>query len=443
MKRKPPLLLIVLSIAVTLALIAACQPAGGQPTEPAESLFPTMTPGRVLHGLLDPPGAQDAGQFISNPATVAAMASQPTATPDTGSCPVSSQTATLPAELPGSGHDIHQEIVRFLSEGGSISRLENTLRDSWEILGEDGFIRHDIDLTLSGTPEIIAGYSHPEEGGRLFIAGCLDGRYALHYEVTSDEPAPPDLLLLGDMNRDGYTNVLFTTRTCDDILCSYQTRLIGWRPDAGRFVSLLATPIIGDTQPQARDIDDDGVTEIILRLESSGTSATGPLRTGVYIYDWDGSAYVLSIVQLDPPRYRVQIIHEADRKFARGNYAEAAELFQVAVDDDSLRAWYNDESPLLRTYALYRLLLARSSMEGADLFPTYERIIASITEGETYPVYIDLGHIFWEAYQSTADTSQACRQVQQVIAERPEALEHLNRYGRRSPTYSAGFLCPF
>jgi hypothetical protein len=430
---------------ILLAGLAACQPGMETPTVPPGELFPTVTPGRSVRGVLSTPdpSLRD-GLSISNPATIAALASQPTATPDSTACPALSSDAELPRENPVTAADVENEIVRYLSSGGSISSLEATLREGWELLGDDSFLRTDLDLTGEGIAEIVVGYTTPEGSGVLLILGCLDGRYVLHYQAVSDEPSPPEIFLVGDVNRDGFTNLAFTSRVCaSQDSCSYRTHLITWRPEVSRIVSLLGTTIISDTPPDISDIDNDGVGEIVVRLTNTGTQATGPLRTGVNIYDWNGSVYVLSIVQLDPPRFRIQIIHEADRQFAQSNYNEAIELYALALEDDALRLWFSDELPILQSYALYRLMLTYAAAGQVELFPIYQQIVESFPDPENQPVFAAIGAVFWEGFQLTNDLEAACLRVQRIIETQPKALELLNRYGSRSPTYSAHALCPF
>lgn len=433
----------LIALSLSLILLAACQSDAGTPAVPDDSAFPTVTPGGSLRGLLSTPDPADG--LISNPATVAAIASQPTATPDTSNCPAQHDDIAAPESAPGSSRAIAAEIVRLLSAGMSPGALEDALRDEWELMGEDGFMRTDLDLTSGGTAEIILGYSVPNEGGVLLIVGCMDGRYIQHHETLSDEAAPPELLMVGDMNRDNMTNLLFTSRVCPETGdCEYQTHLITWRAELARFVSLLGTTIISRTQPEARDIDGDDVTEIIVRLRSSGTSETGPLRTGVNIYDWNGSLYVLSIVQLDPPRYRIQIIHQADRNFAQGNLFDAVDLYQLALTNDDLDNWFNDEEPLLRSYALYRQLVIRAAVgEDDELMPIMERLAEAFPDPDIQPVYAEMSRIFWERFSTEENLSLACASVRELATARPEAVDRLNRYGSRSPIYTVADLCPF
>ncbi len=59
------------------------------------------------------------------------------------------------------------------------------------------------------------------------------------------------------------------------------------------------------------------------------------------------------------------------------------------------------------------------------------------------PPYAQMALEFWNAFQITNNLHSACLKAQEVILARPEALSLLNRYGSRSPTYTATDLCPF
>jgi hypothetical protein len=54
-----------------------------------------------------------------------------------------------------------------------------------------------------------------------------------------------------------------------------------------------------------------------------------------------------------------------------------------------------------------------------------------------------MARAFIEAFQSESDVSSACDAVETIIAAQPQAVEQLNRYGSRSPSYTAQDLCPF
>jgi hypothetical protein len=248
------------------------------------------------------------------------------------------------------------------------------------------------------------------------------------------------------MNFDQIPDLLFSNRQCsvdnsDD--CSYRTQLITWTPQGGRFVSLLNGPLSSAEPPTINDVDNDQVSEVVVRLSDPGNSVTGPLRTGVNIYDWNGASYVLSIVQLDPPRFKIQVIQEADRAFARLDTQQAISLYQQAQTNTDLRFWLNDEPAVLDAYIFYRLVVMYAYTEDDDLLPTYQAAIQSAPDPATQPVYIAMIDAFWNALQVTHNLHSACVEVQAIISARPEAVGLLNRYGSRSPVYNASDLCPF
>jgi hypothetical protein len=401
-----------------------------------------MTPGRTVHGVLPPvAGLPLDGGSLSNPATAVAIANQPTVTPDYRACPpVGGPTL---GDTPTNGRDMALEITRFLSEGGSVPALENLLRNDWDALGESGAVRNDIDLTGESVPEVIVAYDAPGDGGTLLILGCADREYVSRYQaITSGDV--PQLVQIGDMNFDTRPEVIFTSQVCaeeDD--CSYQTQVITWTPDRGRFISLLDGAINNPSIPTLSDIDNDRVMEIVVRLDEPGNEATGPLRTGVNIYDWDGSVYTLSIIQLDPPSFLIQVLQQADRAFAQLDTEQAIPLYEVALNDQSLRFWYNDEPTILNSYTLYRLLLAYSYIEDERRLETFQAILQAYPDAATAPVYVAMSSEFWNGLQVTNNLHSACLAVQDIIQARPEAVELLNRYGSRSPTYMAQELCPF
>lgn len=444
----------IYTLLLILLIAAACQPTPAEPPRLQITPFPTMTPGRVLRAPLQPPDFLLAGQ--SNPATAVAIQAQPSATPDFFTCPPLSPDAALEDTPPQNAPIIIEEILRYLQSGGAVGVLNETLRESWGLLGESGVARDDIDLTGEGRGEVILSYVPPGSEttpgrGMLLIAGCRAGAYELMYEVESDAPTPPALLTLGDMNRDRRNDMLFTVQRCtidengqaDLEACQYMTRLVTWNPRESRFVNLLGEDLLTFDQPEAADVDQDEVSEVVVRLENRGTTETGPLRTGINVYDWDGQRYTLSIVQYDPPRFKIQVIHEADRAFERGELPQAIALYSVALAGDDLGYWYDDEVDLLQSYLYYKLLVSHVQAGNPQQNDTFQALVSQWPDLAAGPIYAALAQTFITTYQVAQSTSNACADVVSQIAQRPEALSFLNRYGSESPTYTARDLCPF
>jgi hypothetical protein len=181
----------------------------------------------------------------------------------------------------------------------------------------------------------------------------------------------------------------------------------------------------------------------VVRLTDDGNATTGPLRTGVTIYDWNGVVYTLSIIQLDPPAFQIQLVHEADRAFARQDMEAAIVQYGRALTDPTLRFWLNNEPVFLRQYVTYRLILAYAFTENENLLTTYQQVLTENPDPTVASVYVALTNAFWNGLQVTNNLHSACLEVQAIITQRPEAIDLLNRYGSRSPTYTAQELCPF
>jgi hypothetical protein len=436
-----------LSLLILLLLTAACQPTGNIGGLPTDIPFPTMTVGQRLDGQLPTPGGRP-DVLGANPATAVAVLNRPTVTPDTRTCPARDDEIELDSK-PDSRVGAIDTIQRFLNSGGSPERLREGMIADWEAFGETGtgYLRDDVDLTGEGTPELVIGYIAPGDVGTLLIFGCQAGRYQQLFETIADGIEPPQLIWLGEMNNNPTQEAVFSRRQCSDAeFCEFQTQIITWSATQGRFVNLMPTPITTLELPSVRDMDNDEVAELVVSLTSNGTSATGPLRTGVNIYDWNGEQYVLSIIQLDAPRYYIQVVHEGDKSFSNLQMENAVLLYELALTNEDFRNWFNDDPITVISYAYYRLILAYAYMgNGGGIIQALERMrteLATSAEGEI-GVYVELSETFVQALSDTNDLHESCLAVQSVIEARPEAINLLNRYGNSSPQYDALQLCPY
>ncbi|TVR22164.1 MAG: hypothetical protein EA396_06665 [Anaerolineaceae bacterium] len=433
------------------AVLAAC--ATSEPANPPRLSivpFPTATAGAEVVGALPAEGVRRAGL---DPVAIA----PPTATAIPETCPPINGAASLPDTPPD---DIADGLREYLNDGGAPDAIADVLRDAWDALGEHGFLRADVDLTGGGTAEIVAGY-RAESGGYLVILGCEEGRYLERYRAHSpdrppddDAPPAPRLINITDMNLNNRPEVAFALTECEGERCEYRTQVVSWQAAQRRFVGLIGGGILSGNLPELLDTDDDQILEIVVRLTALGDINTGPLRTGVKIYDWDGTEYVLSIVQPEPLRYQIQVIHEADRNLAAGRLPDAARLYQNALSDENLRVWLRNEEENLETYALYRLMIARVAEGHPDAPAIAERINAlfpqdaipdeSEAPADDVPVYVALARVFWTAYNATGSVEMACGNVRRAIEQTyGAAVDFLNRYGSRNPTYTIRDLCPF
>ena len=430
-----------LALACALAVsLAACAAAPAAPPAPAGPPFPSATPGRQVAGWL-PTLEAAPGSAPLNPATAVALARRPTLAPDYSFCPPPASPPLGPP--PATARQAADAIAAFLSAGGAPQTLPALLQSEWGLPADALGVRADADLTGAGLPGVLVTLPTPEGGALLLALACASGRYVtLHEAVTG---GPTQIIHAGDINLDARPDLLYAVQQCeaDGETCVYRTQLLSWDARTGSFISLLASPITSAVPPALADVDGDGILEVAVRLTDAGSAETGPLRTGVTVYDWDGAGYALSITQLDPPRFRVQVVHEADRSLLRQEFDQAAAQYTLALTDGGLRNWYNDDDPILKSYALFRLLTAYAYTEDDRLLPTYQELGRLFPDPASAPIYALLGEAFWRAFQVSNNLHSACAAVQDIITARPEALGFINRYGSRSPTYTANDLCPF
>ncbi len=449
MRRTTPLWFLI-----TLVIVLASACASQQSTPPpvtAGVIFPTMTAGRLIQGPLPPAAPPPADGQLSNPATAIALANVPTATPNFAACPAPNASASLEGAVQGGAprtpSAVSDAIGRYLSDGGNVGEIERVLRDSWAMLGE-GFVRGDLDLTGEGIPEVVVSFNAPEIGGTLLIYVCADGRYTERYQSTMSAETsgtPPQILSAADLNFNQRPDLLFASQICDEDgdNCQQFTQLTSWDAGRGRFINLLGGGVTSDESPTPLDVDGDRISELVVRLTNDGDSTTGPLRTGQIVYDWDGASYVRSYTQYDPPRFRIQMVHDADQAFQQGRTRDAIALYDLAINSPTLENWLNDDVIVLPAYARYRMLLAYADMEAPELVDVHAQILQLYPDLATAPVYAELAIRFWDALQTSNNLHSACVAVLETLSLRPEGIGLMNRYGSSSEPYTAATICPY
>ncbi len=153
---------------ILVVILAACQQTPAANTAPTALAFPTMTPGRVIDAPLQPMlrRARSTGG-LSNPATAIALANRPTPTPDYQRLPHAGRLADARRRsAPANARLMDDAIATFLSDGGTAANLETALRDGWNVLGGQGVVRGDVDLTGEGSARSDRHLHHARRGRR-------------------------------------------------------------------------------------------------------------------------------------------------------------------------------------------------------------------------------------------------------------------------------------
>jgi hypothetical protein len=503
--RRGLILPVLLVAAATLACIGSAH--SDDPLAAAD--FVTVTPGgRVSISLLTPTlTGEDAGPAPGTPigavgtataqaaeaAAQTATAAAPTATPlgifsEPAECPPEG-TPSLPDEAPPFSQ-FNETIARFLSQGGAPTVLEGRLR-SWGALADyGGLVRADRDFTGDGVPEVLTIVLDPQNQefpypGDMYIFGCDEGSYRLLYQVGSSLNRSAPIIVSyndNDVNRNQLNDLVYAVQDCTDVTCQTVVEIIEWSLSLDSFHSLLETEISAQAaEVQVTDLEEDGLSEVIVTSGKVLTPAAGPQRETVTTLRWNGEVFAVSDVTTAPAVYRIHVIHEGDEALRDGDPAAAIALYRRAATDTTLENWrYPEEEGFLTAFARLRLITTYAAEgDAAAAQAAYDELMAiyaapvlpptaTPAEGEggqdenseeatatplilpTQPLtllsqpgggFAEMARLFWRDYAVNRDVAAACETVTAYAASAPSTWDILNSFGYANPTYTFADIC--
>jgi hypothetical protein len=408
-----------------------------------------------------------------------------------GECPpTGGQPPAISPNAPGNSivEKFEAQIRAYLDGGGSRQSLE-------AILGELSLTDGDTtwqakaqvateDLTGNGTADVVVSLAFyvPSQyaDSTLFVFVCEEGHYeggaiaVMGGAAIGEEDVDPGIRAIADLNGDGIREIAFSYV---EILGTHANftrvfRIIGW--DGQEFADLVesegyppngAAVMNGDGQ--FRDTDGDGTLELELTNGvGRGYMDSGPQRRRVDTWAWDGSAFLLSHSEYEPPAYRFQAVQDGDAASLRGEYGQAMDLYQRAISDGDLLGWSRrqlwpddayggsptptpdpGERSRLSAYAHYRIMLLHLLHGKRD-----EALVAYRALGDGFPSgnpghsYAALGTAFWEAQAASGGLRDGCAgAVEYARAHVAEILEPLGSgfYGTAQRDYQPEDVCPF
>lgn len=434
--------------------LAACEAFPVPPGEitPGLVLTPTVTPGGVALLWLPTEGPPTATSTPPPPATPAnPLAALALAGDTVAECP---EPGNPPPPDPPASYAQYADVINdFLSQGGAMPFLVSILR-TWGAVGDDfGLVTDSYDLTGDGVYEVIIIVTDPlnvavsPQPGQLLVFGCHEGRYRLLY---SSDYGPgygmPTLLYVGDMNANQQPELVFFQERCQEGSCVQSAQVITWSPPNDGFITLnLDTVGAVGGRFSIQDLDGDGVLEIMIQGAgvASGVSA-GPPRSSTTVWDWNGLNYVRALTRLDPPVYRIHVIHDADRALEAGNGEEAVRLYREVLENPRLGTWQvPNEAAMLRGYALFKLIVAYAYLENDAVLDAHATLMAEFQQGMPGYGYAVLGDAFWRAFQATNNLHTGCLAAAEAAAMHTETVLFLNSYGPGNRTYQIPDICPF
>lgn len=399
------------------------------------------------------PNATATADFATREAATAiALAPPPAPNYQPDECPQPGSPS--PPARPQDFDDYKRVIGQYLSAGGSSTVLEAALRNWSAITDRGGVVQADMDLTGDGVREIIVTLYNPAaynpeallNAGQLLVYGCDSGGYRLLYTTQYNAGiALPRLLRVGDMNADVRAELVYYTESCDRSTCYKEAKILSWNAVVGVFEELNNGQIVAvNGRIGVADIDEDGVLELTAQVNPPGTVASGPPRSVLDTWDWNGVDYVLARRDQEEARYRIQAVHDADQLLDERQWRAAINAYAALRDDNSLSAWnVSGDYEGLRAYAAFKIMITYALMGNGRADTWFNVLQQENPPGSAGHGFAQMGATFMDNFRATGDAHAACAQALSAGGMQPNTLSLLNSYGYNNRSYMLSDLCPF
>ena len=393
-------------------------------------------------------GADTLSDFLfpppSPPPTIEAP---PTLTPTPGTVVMSAASPT-PVPFPPRPEDLADyptAIIAYLNDSqGDVDGLRKGL-EGWDALRHVAdLLRADVDDDGKGELLLIIVDPSSEYGinlaGDVLVIDIEGQEYSLAHRATRDLLIlDPSLLKVDDVNRDGYTELAFTSTSCGAHTCVTTVYILA--SGTGMYRDLTNGGIeMSFAEVSFSDWDGDDVPELVIYGGIIGSAGAGPQRDRTEVYRWDGLTYTLVETVWDPSNYLYFKVMDANQALLEGKYERAVTLYEQAIENPSLQIWMEEsEREELTAFARYRLSLAYLLLgDIADAKLARDGLLTEQPDN----IYAQVVTVLWDTYLVGADLTAACEAVGTFAAAHPATANVLADYGYGNPTFTPEEVCP-
>jgi hypothetical protein len=429
-------LLVVLAVSGSLG---ACLP------EPAPMPGATLTPGA---GLFPSPSITPSGQAgVSNPSTPAA-------------CPVP-PGSPVPPDLNDPGQ-APAALLEYFNGGGEPAGLVAQLTSAGLISGQgDPLLTLDLDgnswldlvivlpdpVGAPGVSRLAAAFLRPApqtgRRGSVVVLLCRVGHY------TSASPAilvePDGLPILHDVAQltgDTSADLLLGWATCGahtcferfEVLSASDAQLLRHALDRS---DDLPYPEIGRAAGGRVEITATGIA----------SAGAGPFRKLTRTWEWDPAEQGFRPIseQLEPPRYRIHVMLDAEASARAGDLRQALDLYHRVALDESLLDWVDPatEQANLIGYSMFQVVLTYVRMhDTGDASKAYGILQNQYPAGTVGHAYAAMAQAFWETYTATDDPELGCQAARAFADVHADEIITPLYFGYANPVHTPADICP-
>ena len=280
----------------------------------------------------------------------------------------------------------------------------------------------------------------------VLVIECESDRCEIaHQQVYDDAAASPPHLSAQDLDGDGMTDLLVSSRHCGAHTCFIEVEALVWREGGMRDLFTGPTDDLPNPEFMLYGPLENGRLMIEITATGIGSAGAGPFRQFTRTWSWsdEQDLFVKAMDVYQNPEYRIHQIHVADELFASDDLEAAKEAFLKVVQDDELSDWISGGANL-SAYAYYRIGLITLLLDGEartqNPFAQLEGAHPPGTEGSAYS---DLAGVFWETFSEGQDWWSACHVAIEFARENSQTIIEPLYYGYANKTYTAEDMCPY
>lgn len=357
------------------------------------------------------------------------------------------------ADLPGLDQPatLAREIVEFLDRGGEPGRLHSYLVEAERSPPDAGGLGR-ADLDGDGIEEIALvllseGDLLSTPPGTLMIFICTDGGFTLAYSTAPlQDRGAPLIHSVADLTGDGLADLVYQRELCGAHTCTAETQVLSWHEGALEEVFPDSTDELPSPLLEIGPAREDGSRPISVTATGINSIGAGPFRPTTYTWTWDPnqSKFTLESEQQAPARFRIHMLHEADRSAREGNLALALEQYERVEQDDSLEGWVDPELELrvLGAYARFRRIVLHTRLEERGRAQeAFDGLILQYAGDPETAAIVEMAQAYWETYTQDGTLIEACLSARTFAAAHSSQVLDRLYFGYANPSYTAQDVC--
>jgi hypothetical protein len=286
-------------------------------------------------------------------------------------------------------------------------------KDRSSMIGDAWILKNDFDN--DGQSEWLVSTPVFFENPQVYCCGQLliffekgdNGFVPVHYDWKFEHNDITKVLLVNDLNHDGYLEIVFKSVSCGTA-CGQTLTVATWdgRKWTDRYIQSVLTSLISFV-----DRDADGKTEVILEYRTIYKLDTlYPQRQAIDVYGWKNGRLVLLEENRQSTTDPYGILRDIYSAILFGKIDEALTLAAPVIDN------FEQKCEQKETYIGIEAMLAYGFQNDPKAMQSvFSEIMTHCNQPRNG--FMHAANVFWQAYQKVHDPVLACAAMKRFIVE--------------------------